>query len=170
MTETGKKEKNKNSNLKSIIILGILAFILAGFVYAIYSYIFHLENKPSPVSLPDVSPEETFDNYINATKTADVEKIRKFISKHHQHEFDKLDEKQAKARGEFIKNTAPTKYKYLSREIKNDTAVLMLKGNAKSLIKGSSANYGKVIFHNESGEWKIYKLHWADKLENLPKD
>ncbi|MCD4784655.1 MAG: hypothetical protein K8T10_12615 [Candidatus Eremiobacteraeota bacterium] len=161
-----KKEKN---NLKSIMILGILAIILIGVGYVICSYVFNLGKKAPPSALPAVSPEETFDNYIKATKTADVTKIRHFISSQHQHEFDKLDEKQMKARGEFIKNTAPTKYKTTGRKIMHDKAMLLLEGNAKSFIEGSSAKYGKVIFHLESGKWKIYKLHWADKPESLPK-
>lgn len=167
MTDAMKKEK---SNLKGVIILGVLAVILIGVVYVICSHVFHLGKKAPRSALPAISPEETFDNYIEATKTADITKIRQFISSQHQHEFDNLDKKQAKAKGEFIKNTAPTKYKITGREILDDKAILLLEGNAKSFIKGASAKYGKVIFHIESGKWKIYKLHWADKPENFPKN
>ncbi len=159
--------QKKSSGLKNFIFISILLLLIIGGVAGVYFMVMKVDKAGPQVKYPAETPQDVYSLYNKAAREGNFKKARTFISAQHQALFDTFDEKRVEKEGTYLKSTAPTEYKITSQKIEGNTAWIMLEGNGKSIISGGSANFCKVTFALENGEWKISKENWADKLDNL---
>lgn len=159
--------EKKSSGLKNFIFISILVLMIAGGIAGVYFMVMRVDKAGPQVKYPAETPQDVYSLYNKAAREGNFNKARTYISAQHQALFDTFDEKKIAQEGSYLKNSAPTEYKVTSQKIQGNTAWIMLEGNGKSIIAGGKANFCKVNFALENGEWKISRENWADKPENL---
>ena len=160
--------KKKASNpVKNILFVSVILILILGGIAGVYVMVSKVGNRQPSANYPMNTPSQVYKQYLHASREADFNKARKYISQEHQSLFDTYDEERIKNEGKYLKSAAPKQYKITSEKIEGDTAVVMLEGDAKSLIGKGNVKFGKIIFKLENGEWKISKLSWADTKKNL---
>lgn len=159
--------EKKSSGLKNFIFISILVLLIAGGVAGVYFMVMKVDKAGPDVVYPSETPSDVYTLYNKAAREGDFKKAMTYISQQHQARFAEYDEKKIEKEGNYLKATAPTQFNITGAKIEGTNAWITLSGNAKSIIAGGKANFARVTFALENGEWKITKESWADTLENL---
>lgn len=126
-----------------------------------------IENTSAPADNSPGVLAKLYKEFNLVERGGKIDEIRKYISKEHQHVFDKMNEERKEKEGASLAKNAPTEYMVVKEIIDGDNGCLYLEGNATSFFNGKPAPYGKMTFRLESGKWKLYNSHWAEKKEQL---